>query len=884
MIKRFRLRTTCFLLLLLGLFASPSALSAAPANDDFEDAEVLSLSRRVVLLDETIADATDDTVTYSYEGEVYTTVFNDGIWYKWTAPANGTVTMQFLSGPVVDPYIFAEDGFELLVGREVSTSSGGLWSTNFSFEAELGKTYYLIITRSSSILNNVASDVVAFALTQSLGQLPDNYADAATIPADFSSFQGEGSNFTATTETGEPLHASVSNYKSVWLKWTAPQRSSVSFDTTDSIYDTVLAVYRGSTLSTLTRVASNDDQSSGRNEVLQSAVSFTASDGETYYFAISSKAEASGRTYFNLTATPLKPRFGSQPATIYVHQGDDGTISASAVGTGVITYKWQRRPGGVGDWVDLAEDSTYSGVTSETLTIASSTFAMNGDLFRSVATDEVGVTTSRTTKLVVTIFAPLTLTVGGSTSLDLTDGETIPPDTTYYAKGLPRGFVLDENTGEIIADGTVTPKPGTYVVTYGTTTVENGKKTNSSPTTVLIVVSALPSGLSGRFETLVEDTDEIPAGKVELTVNASSTAFSGKLTYAANAKVLSFKGKITLNSTYDVGTASVIITRGQDVDSYQLDLTIDGSTNDSPVLSASLKQLDASDLVVSTLAESTSGVQLATYTTADPTPWQGRYTLVLDDPTSPPSNLGAATIPAGTGYGLATIPASRGVLTVKGKLGDGTSLTASLSPDKDGSYRWYVKPYKTGGFFGGWLQFMPVSGSTSYKITGTSDSELYWQKSASSTDDSSYRAGFGPVALTATARTWTAPASGSNLINALNLTASSGAITSTFTGSDLPEVDTPLLPTTLTLTTANKIVVTLPVENADKFSAKVSTSTGALSGSFVLQDTRKVTIEGAFLQQPSVSSGTVIAEGFFKIPPVTKGDENVTGRIQFTAP
>ena len=195
-----------------------------------------------------------------------------------------------------------------------------------------------------------------------------------------------------------------------------------------------------------------------------------------------------------------------------------------------------------------------------------------------------------------------------------------------------------------------------------------------------------------------------------------------------------------------------------------------------------------------------------------------------------------------------------------------------------------MKPYKTGGSFGGWIQFVPVSGlAAPYQVTGTANSELYWSKSASSIKDKSYRAGFGPIAITATAQLWTAPASGIPLRTSLKLT--NGALSSSFTSANLPSADTSILPTSLTLGSDNKITVTLPSANADKFTTKVNIATGAFTASLTLQDLRKVTVEGVFLQQPgTVTSGAVIGEGFFTIPPLTKGNENVTGKILFVAP
>ena len=100
-----------------------------------------------------------------------------------------------------------------------------------------------------------------------------------------------GTNLNATKEPGEPNHAGVPGGRSIWYRWRAPATRSVTFDTVGSNFDTVLAAYRGSTVSALTRVAANDDIGSG---VYQSRIKFTAYAGTTYMVAVDGHNAASG--------------------------------------------------------------------------------------------------------------------------------------------------------------------------------------------------------------------------------------------------------------------------------------------------------------------------------------------------------------------------------------------------------------------------------------------------------------------------------------------------------------------------------------------------------------------------------------------------------------
>ncbi|NBP25227.1 MAG: hypothetical protein EBU81_11895, partial [Proteobacteria bacterium] len=122
----------------------------------------------------------------------------------------------------------------------------------------------------------------------------DNFASATSLAG--SSWTSAGSNVNGTSESGEPTHAGQAPGKSVWYIWTAPNSGSVTMGTAGSAFDTVLAVYTGSSVGALTQVAANDDRASG---VTDSQVTFQAVAGTVYRVAVDGKSGASG----NLTIT-----------------------------------------------------------------------------------------------------------------------------------------------------------------------------------------------------------------------------------------------------------------------------------------------------------------------------------------------------------------------------------------------------------------------------------------------------------------------------------------------------------------------------------------------------------------------------------------------------
>ncbi len=116
----------------------------------------------------------------------------------------------------------------------------------------------------------------------------DNFSSALTIAGPSGAVSGGNSG--ATLEAGEPNHLGVSGGHSVWYRWKAKSNGIVAFSTATSSFDTVLAVYTGTQVFSLTFVAGNDDISSLKT----SWVSFNAKAGTTYSIAVDGHGSATG--------------------------------------------------------------------------------------------------------------------------------------------------------------------------------------------------------------------------------------------------------------------------------------------------------------------------------------------------------------------------------------------------------------------------------------------------------------------------------------------------------------------------------------------------------------------------------------------------------------
>lgn len=159
-----------------------------------------------------------------------------------------------------------------------------------------GETYTDTVNNIQIRVNSSATSSFSVTITRGsvVGPANDNFANAQVISG--SSGTTTGSNVGATKESGEPNHAGNAGGASVWYRWTAPSSGTATIDTIGSNFDTLLAVYTGSAVNSLTLIASNDDIGGGN---VQSRVTFTATSGTTYQIAVDGYGGATGNITLN---------------------------------------------------------------------------------------------------------------------------------------------------------------------------------------------------------------------------------------------------------------------------------------------------------------------------------------------------------------------------------------------------------------------------------------------------------------------------------------------------------------------------------------------------------------------------------------------------------
>ncbi len=284
-----------------------------PANDNFANAVTLS----------TLNGTSGTTAGATHEsGEPNHVSDNLGsarsIWYRWTAPSNGTLDLN-TQGSNFDTLLAVYSGDSLggltaLAGNDDS-GQGGVWS-RVSLSVTAGTTYRIAVDGWNG---NAGGTYISGTFTSSTPTPPppppppptpdptapanDDFANATAV-----NLAGlTGTTVDSTHETGEPEHVrtGIGSAHSIWYRWTAPSDGLLDLNTQGSDFDTLLAVYTGSSVSALTGVAANDDAGSGG---LWSQVSLGVVSGVTYRIAVDGYGTRSGAVSlagaFTATAGP----------------------------------------------------------------------------------------------------------------------------------------------------------------------------------------------------------------------------------------------------------------------------------------------------------------------------------------------------------------------------------------------------------------------------------------------------------------------------------------------------------------------------------------------------------------------------------------------------
>lgn len=213
------------------------------------------------------------------------------VWFRWTAPLSGLVAFD-TEGAEIDTVIAVYAGDSIgtlgaaLASNDDINADSEIYTSRLTINAVAGRTYSIAVdgygepglpAEEGFILLTwqpiaVSSAPVPVNDSFALGSILAGRSGAVT-----------GNNLRASKQTGEPNHAGTVGGRSVWYRWTAPEDGLATFDTFDSNFDSVLAVYSGASVSALTTLGDNDDVD---RTTRQSRVTVRVLSGQTYRVAV----------------------------------------------------------------------------------------------------------------------------------------------------------------------------------------------------------------------------------------------------------------------------------------------------------------------------------------------------------------------------------------------------------------------------------------------------------------------------------------------------------------------------------------------------------------------------------------------------------------------
>ncbi|MEY2408828.1 MAG: hypothetical protein QOF48_1498, partial [Verrucomicrobiota bacterium] len=229
------------------------------------------------------------------------------VWFRWVAPASGDMVIDTM-GSTFDTLLAVYTGTSLsglaatVVAQNddaVSLDSNGdgvvdtafIFFSRVAFHVTGGTTYRIAVDGNSAVTGSISLHYY-FASTPPAN---DHFTNAIVLTG--AKGQIASSNLGATSQAGEPSHATSAGGRSVWFRWIAPASGQVTFDTFGPHFDSVLAAYTGGALDTLTNVAVNDDVVAGVVEL--SRLSFAATAGTAYHIAVDGWASPGTNADFN---------------------------------------------------------------------------------------------------------------------------------------------------------------------------------------------------------------------------------------------------------------------------------------------------------------------------------------------------------------------------------------------------------------------------------------------------------------------------------------------------------------------------------------------------------------------------------------------------------
>ena len=289
------------------------------------------------------------------------------LWWQWTAPQDATVEID-TSGTQGGTFATGGSTYPTLLGVYTGSSLGSLTlvkdSANYgseplegsatnatvtysevSFHATAGTTYQILVQGQSA--QSVQSGQTILAINTD----PDNDSISAPRVLTGPSVSVLDANPGASLQAGEPEILGNAGGHSLWYSWTAPYSGQAQVSGYSLDFDPEVAVYTGSSFSTLGLLASaaSTGNTGTTTAVSQCVCSFNATAGTTYLICVDGKTSSDiGEFTLSIAdsrwqaqtgdAITCSPSVGPD-GTVYVGSNDGSLYAFTQAGAVAWSYK-----------------------------------------------------------------------------------------------------------------------------------------------------------------------------------------------------------------------------------------------------------------------------------------------------------------------------------------------------------------------------------------------------------------------------------------------------------------------------------------------------------------------------------------------------------------
>lgn len=267
----------------LNLAAALRSTSTRPFNDDF--------AKRAVLVGESVTARSSSAGSTREVGETVHagTAGSGSLWWTWTAPRGGALTVD-TGNSAFDTLLHVYTGTAIDTLTSVASSddeSATINTSKLTFNAVAGTTYQIAVDNKDRTAGGLA------VLRLTLLSNNDNFDSAQVVMG--RSWQVTADNRNSSRESGEPRIKNNAGGRSIWYRWVAPATRRYHLSAYSDDFDSMIAVYTGTSLSTLAEVNSSLTDGDSNYTLLDAGLTLSATAGTTYYIVVDSEVPSSGQ-------------------------------------------------------------------------------------------------------------------------------------------------------------------------------------------------------------------------------------------------------------------------------------------------------------------------------------------------------------------------------------------------------------------------------------------------------------------------------------------------------------------------------------------------------------------------------------------------------------